>query len=104
MCNLGTSCTTVSCCIPLDSLKTSFNTWVDVDTCNYKLRFGIEKLQQEVNLYDYEWGKFYSLLCYIFLDFFFEKGKLFKCQSFVQNERGLALNFQRVQMKYSNIL
>jgi hypothetical protein len=40
----------------VDFLKRAFNTRVEVDTCNYKLKFGIEKLDQEIDLFNYKWG------------------------------------------------
>ncbi|VDI06314.1 Hypothetical predicted protein [Mytilus galloprovincialis] len=55
-CSIGDSCTAVSCCMEVDVLKRAFNARVDLDTCNYKLRFGLEKLSQEIDLFDYKWG------------------------------------------------
>ena len=55
-CNIGESCAAVSCCMNVDFLKRAFNTRVEVDTCNYKLKFGIEKLDQEIDLFNYKWG------------------------------------------------
>lgn len=55
-CNIRESCTAVSCCMNVDFLKRAFNTRVEVDTCNYKLKFGIEKLDQEIDLFNYKWG------------------------------------------------
>jgi hypothetical protein len=42
--------------VDVDFLKRAFNTRVEVDTCNYKLKFGIEKLDQEIDLFNYKWG------------------------------------------------
>lgn len=56
-CSIGDSCTAVSCCMEVDVLKRAFNARVDLDTCNYKLKFGLEKLSQEIDLFDYKWGK-----------------------------------------------
>ncbi|XP_071123150.1 uncharacterized protein [Mytilus edulis] len=55
-CSIGDSCTAVSCCMEVDVLKRAFNARVDLDTCNYKLKFGLEKLSQEIDLFDYKWG------------------------------------------------
>ncbi|XP_052067241.1 uncharacterized protein LOC127706624 [Mytilus californianus] len=55
-CNLGQSCTSIYCCIQENNLRRSFNVWLDVNTCTYKLRFGIEKLSHQIDLFGYKWG------------------------------------------------
>ncbi|XP_076076024.1 uncharacterized protein LOC143046847 [Mytilus galloprovincialis] len=37
-------------------LKKSFSTFVEIDTCNHYLKFGIEKLTEQIDLFDYHWG------------------------------------------------
>ncbi|CAG2244639.1 unnamed protein product [Mytilus edulis] len=56
VCNLGQSCTSVNCCVKDNLLRKTFNVWVDLDPCTYKLKFGIEKLSHEIDLFGYKWG------------------------------------------------
>ncbi|XP_071123204.1 uncharacterized protein [Mytilus edulis] len=56
VCNLGQSCTSVNCCVKDNILRKTFNVWVDLDPCTYKLKFGIEKLSHEIDLFGYKWG------------------------------------------------
>lgn len=56
-CYIPDTCTALDCCIEVDRIKRQLRTYIDIDTCNYKLTVGIEKLYLEYSLVDYQWGK-----------------------------------------------
>ncbi|XP_052090897.1 uncharacterized protein LOC127727822 [Mytilus californianus] len=56
VCNLHDTCTNISCCVSVDFLKRSFFANIEMDACQQKIRFSIEKLKQEINILDYKWG------------------------------------------------
>ncbi|CAG2247494.1 unnamed protein product [Mytilus edulis] len=55
-CKLYESCSNISCCIEVPELQRSFNMFLQLDTCNFKLTVGIEKLHYIQMLFDYNWG------------------------------------------------
>jgi hypothetical protein len=56
-CYIPDTCTSIDCCIEVATLGRSFRTYVDIDTCSYKLTVEIDKIHLEYSLVDYEWGK-----------------------------------------------
>jgi hypothetical protein len=58
VCILEDTCTGVTCCINVDFLHKTFSAFVELDACNHSLKFGIEKIQEQINLFDYSFGKF----------------------------------------------
>ncbi|CAC5375019.1 unnamed protein product [Mytilus coruscus] len=56
VCVLEDTCTSVKCCMDVGFLKKSFSAFVEIDTCNHYLKFGIEKLTKHVDLFNYHWG------------------------------------------------
>lgn len=56
-CHLGNTCTSIDCCVSVPLIRKSFRMFLDLDVCSYKLRVGIESLQAEIPLFNYEWGK-----------------------------------------------
>jgi hypothetical protein len=65
-CIIPDSCTGVDCCVDVDILARSINTYVLLDACNYVMRVGIEKLNVNISLIDYSWGKLASVTVYIY--------------------------------------
>jgi hypothetical protein len=57
-------CTGVDCCLTVDILRTTIHAKFLLDTCKYKLTMGIERLEEEVLLLDYEWGLYIENLCF----------------------------------------
>ncbi|XP_071146419.1 uncharacterized protein [Mytilus edulis] len=57
VCNVGSNCTTVYCCLPDTRIGKSFETFVKFDPCLFKLSVGIDKLTFSTLLFDYEWGQ-----------------------------------------------
>jgi hypothetical protein len=57
-------CTAVDCCITLPSFRRNVNVFVDLDSCDYRLSVGIEKIHLNFSLVDYQWGTLqqYSLV------------------------------------------
>lgn len=60
-CYIDQTCTAVKCCQEISQLSTTMETEVTIDPCDFMLTVRIEKLQFKVTLFDYEWGKYYSL-------------------------------------------
>jgi hypothetical protein len=66
VCILEDTCTGVTCCINVDFLHKTFSAFVELDACNHSLKFGIEKIQEQINLFDYSFGKFCCFCLYIY--------------------------------------
>jgi hypothetical protein len=60
-CNLLPSCTGVDCCIDVDIIGHSINAVLKLYPCDQRLTLGIENLVFNVSLYDFDWGKYWSL-------------------------------------------
>ncbi|XP_060582668.1 uncharacterized protein LOC132739036 [Ruditapes philippinarum] len=56
-CHLVKHCTGFSCCVNVPLLQRSFSFYFDMDSCNFALTAGIEKLQYNQSLINYEFGK-----------------------------------------------
>ncbi|CAG2252210.1 unnamed protein product [Mytilus edulis] len=57
VCNVGSDCTSVHCCLSDTRIGKRFETFVKFDPCLFRLRVGIEKLTFSTLLFDYEWGQ-----------------------------------------------
>ncbi|XP_052083535.1 uncharacterized protein LOC127720826 [Mytilus californianus] len=57
VCNVGSDCTTVYCCLPDTRIGKSFETFVKFEPCLFRLSVGIDKLTFSTLLFDYEWGQ-----------------------------------------------
>ncbi|KAK3101652.1 hypothetical protein FSP39_005219 [Pinctada imbricata] len=55
-CHLMSTCTGVECCINVDTLDRTIHTYVIMDSCNFILRVGIEKLKFDINYRDHDFG------------------------------------------------
>lgn len=58
-CYIPDYCTGIDCCYEYDFLGISLRTYLYINTCEYKISGGIEKLTFEYNLLDavgFEWG------------------------------------------------
>ena len=56
-CHLYSFCTGVTCCSDLPQLQRSFNTWLILDHCNFKLSVGIEQFSLNISLHDFKFGR-----------------------------------------------
>lgn len=56
-CNIKESCTAVSCCIEVGKIGRTFEVELDVDFCNQKMSFGIERLTETLSLQLFEFGQ-----------------------------------------------
>ncbi|CAC5374575.1 unnamed protein product [Mytilus coruscus] len=56
-CNLDSSCRAIDCCLDVPVIKKSVHIFMNLDSCNYQLRVGIEKLQFNITLRDYQFGE-----------------------------------------------
>lgn len=63
-CVIKDTCTSVDCCIEVEAVKRSFLLQLKLDSCNYSLTVGIEKLQYKTSLISYQFGKFHEINCY----------------------------------------
>ncbi|XP_076089891.1 uncharacterized protein LOC143061777 [Mytilus galloprovincialis] len=57
VCNVGSDCTSVYCCLPDTRIGKSFETFVKFEPCLFTLSVGIDKLTFSTLLFDYEWGQ-----------------------------------------------
>ncbi|XP_052081233.1 uncharacterized protein LOC127719257 [Mytilus californianus] len=55
-CHIGDTCNAVDCCITLEKIGRSFETFINIEPCLFKLTVAIEQLQFSKWLFDYEWG------------------------------------------------
>jgi len=51
-CHLDTTCTSVTCCAPVDLINRNINFFLKIDPCNYTFSLGIEKYNFEFSLYE----------------------------------------------------
>ncbi|XP_046562951.1 uncharacterized protein LOC124271844 [Haliotis rubra] len=56
LCHVTDYCTGVMCCVKVSQVKRNFNAYLFLDSCNYNMRVGIEKLEFSHTLFDYTWG------------------------------------------------
>lgn len=56
-CDLQHSCTAVDCCVDAYLLETSFNVIFNLDPCSKMMKIGIEMLQFDIPLEDYNFGE-----------------------------------------------
>lgn len=56
VCQISNSCTRIDCCVGASPLSHHFHTYLDIDPCNFKISFGIDKLQFKFNLKDFTFG------------------------------------------------
>lgn len=65
-CLIKDTCTSISCCMDVEFMKTSFEAYLALDACNYSLDIGIEKLSFHLSLNDITFGislYFIKLIC-----------------------------------------
>ncbi|CAG2252209.1 unnamed protein product [Mytilus edulis] len=55
-CHLDSSCTAVDCCVDSTSLDLTFNGYVRLDPCNYKIFIGLEGIDLDYTLIDFSFG------------------------------------------------
>ncbi|VDI45262.1 Hypothetical predicted protein [Mytilus galloprovincialis] len=55
-CRLPEYCTGATCCVDIPLLRTSVETFVLLDVCNYKITFGIERMIKKISLFDYNYN------------------------------------------------
>ena len=56
-CHLDSTCIGIECCWDVDLISRPFYSFLILDTCNFILKFGVEKLEYEVVLDGYDWGE-----------------------------------------------
>ncbi|XP_063447091.1 uncharacterized protein LOC134726610 [Mytilus trossulus] len=104
VCVLDDTCTGVKCCMEVGFLKKSFSAFVEIDTCNHYLKFGIEKLTEHIDLFDYQWVEIDT--CNGYLKFGIEKLTedidLFDYQWGIQEKKYL-MNVIRLEYKIEDI-
>ena len=55
-CLIKDTCTAVSCCMDIDFLQRSFETYITVEACNHWIQVGIEKLSFNISMDDLSYG------------------------------------------------
>lgn len=61
-CHIPSYCTGIECCVDIDILNRGIRFTLQIDSCANRLVVGIEKLQYNISLIDYEWGKIYLFM------------------------------------------
>lgn len=56
-CFVNGSCTSISCCVAVENLDQTFEVILDLDFCNQRITFGVERLLQMEALKDFDFGK-----------------------------------------------
>ncbi|KAK3609658.1 hypothetical protein CHS0354_035943 [Potamilus streckersoni] len=56
-CRLANSCMGVECCMDVAAIGRSFSAYIYIDPCNLRMMVGIEDLQFNISLLNYEWNK-----------------------------------------------
>jgi hypothetical protein len=56
VCHITKTCTAISCCVEVGKVSRTFELQLDIDFCNQKLTFGIEKLTETISLQGFEYG------------------------------------------------
>lgn len=60
-CSVPEYCTGINCCLDIEQIGLSIKAYIDVNMCNYIISGGIETQTFKFSLFNYEWGKFYTL-------------------------------------------
>ena len=55
-CHIKNTCTAIQCCVEVGKVGRSFEVELDIDFCNQKLTFGVEKLTETLSLQGFEYG------------------------------------------------
>lgn len=55
-CHIKKTCTAIRCCVEVGKVSRAFEVELDIDFCNQKLTFGIEKLTETISLQGFEYG------------------------------------------------
>ena len=56
VCQITESCTGIDCCVRVDPIHHNFHVYLDIDPCNFKIKFGIDKFQFEIYMQDFDFG------------------------------------------------
>uniref|UniRef100_K1PXP9 Uncharacterized protein n=1 Tax=Magallana gigas TaxID=29159 RepID=K1PXP9_MAGGI len=56
VCQITESCTGIDCCTRADPIHHNLHAYLDIDPCNFKIKFGIDKFQFEIYMQDFEFG------------------------------------------------
>lgn len=56
-CRMSSSCTAIDCCVQVAPLSHSFHTYLDINPCDFNIKFGIDKVQFTFNLKDFAFGE-----------------------------------------------
>lgn len=57
VCQISSSCTAIDCCVPVTPLSHSFHTYLDINPCDFSIKFGIDKVQFTFNSKDFTFGE-----------------------------------------------
>lgn len=56
-CHIQNTCTAIRCCVEVGRVSRTFEIDLDIDFCNQKLTFAVEKLTDTISLQGFEYGK-----------------------------------------------
>lgn len=55
-CYFSSDCNLIKCCFDAELIRKSFMVFLQLDTCENKLRFGVERSEYQLSLKDYEYS------------------------------------------------
>ena len=55
-CRMLDTCTTVDCCVHVNFLQRNIHLELDIDICSRKISFVVEKLKQDLSVFNYTLG------------------------------------------------
>ncbi|KAK3101942.1 hypothetical protein FSP39_007535 [Pinctada imbricata] len=84
-CNMASSCTSVDCCVAVDTIDTTMNTFVSFDPCTFVLTVGIDNYKFRETLLNYRMGNNYILFKGNNINTFFDIDDLWAKHQLIMN-------------------
>lgn len=56
VCQIGESCTSLDCCIGASIIQHNFHAYLDIDPCNFVIKFGIDRLEFVIYMQEFTFG------------------------------------------------
>ncbi|XP_048250793.1 uncharacterized protein LOC124111176 [Haliotis rufescens] len=89
VCYVSDFCTGISCCAKVPQIRRNFNAHLFIDSCNFFMSVGIEKLEFSHTLFEYDWGKTEEI----------DIGGVFRAEFSIQNLPGEKKFLVNLQLK-----
>lgn len=56
VCQIGETCTSLDCCIGASIIQHNFHAYLDIDPCNFQIKFGIDRLEFVIYMQEFTFG------------------------------------------------